>query len=173
MKLAIFCCHVDPVDVTYLVCCYIRMFTCQLKIKFFFTNKTMCSVIVWTFTSCRFCGKLCCCNQLVPKSFSLVGILLITWVFHPNSTLGWQILQQIMDRILTCSWNTFQVFRAFFFKTRPSPFLRHSISRLQQMKHELLVMFIFSRVTSWAAAFYQLYLNETKRWNVTALYIFS
>ena len=107
------CCHVDPVDGTYLVCCYIPTFTCQLNIKFFFTNKTMCSVIVWTFTSCRFCGKLCCCNQFVPKSFSLVGILLITWVFHPNSTLGWQILQQIMDRILTCSWNTFQCFQSF------------------------------------------------------------
>ena len=104
------CCHVDPVDGTYLVCCYIRTFNCQLKIKFFFTHKTMCSVTVWTFTSCRFCGKLCCCNQFVPKSFSLVGILLITWVFHPNSRLGWQILQQIMNWILACSSNTFQCF---------------------------------------------------------------
>ena len=107
------CCHVNPVDVTYLVCCYIRMFTWQLKIKFFFTNKTMCSVIVWTFTSCRFCGKLCCCNQSISKSFSLFGILLITWVFHPNSGPGWQIVQQIMDWILTCSWNTFQCFQSF------------------------------------------------------------
>ena len=112
-SLHFFCCHVDPVDGTYLVCCYIRTFTCQLKIKFFFTNKTMCSVIVWTFTSSRFCGKLCCCNLFVPKLFSLVGMLLITWVFHPNSRLGWQILQEIMDRIVACSWNTFQCFQSF------------------------------------------------------------
>ena len=98
---------------TYLVCCYIRTFTCQLKIKFFFTNKTTCSVIVWTFTSSRFCKKLCCCNLFVPKPFSLVGILLIKWAFHPNSWLGWQILQQIIDRILAWSWNAFQCFQSF------------------------------------------------------------
>ena len=110
VKLERFCCHVDG---TYLVCCYIRTFTCQLKIKSFFTSKTTCSVIVWTFTSSRFCKKLCCCNLFVPKPFSLVGIFLIKWAFHPNSWLGCQILQQIMDRILACSWNAFQCFQSF------------------------------------------------------------
>ena len=112
-KVCIFCSHVDPVDGTHLVYCYIRTFTCQLKIKFFFKNKTVCSVIVWTFTSSRFCGELFCCNLFFTKSFLLVGILLITWVFYPNSRLGCQILQQIMDRILACSWNTFQFFQNF------------------------------------------------------------
>ena len=173
MKLGFLCCHVDPVDGTYLVCCYIRTFTCQLKIKFFFTNKKRCSVIVWKFTSSRFCEKLCCCNLLVPKSFSLVGMLLMTWAFHPNSSSGGKSFNKLSIESWRVRETLSNVSRAFFFKTRPPLFPWHSISRLEQMKHDLLVIFITTRVTSSIAAIYQMYLNEMKQRNVTALYIFS
>ena len=133
----------------------------------------MCSVIVWTFTSSRFCGKLCCCNLFVPKSFSLVGILLITWVFFTQTVdSGGKSFKKLWIESWRVRETLPSVSRAFFFKTRPSPFPWHSISRLEQMKYQLLVMFIISRVRSWTAAFYQLCLNETKQKRYCIIHIF-